>query len=117
MFEPPVLPSSGQSLTRPLGRGGSQNAVGTAEPQISKAARSPWARVLVFSAEEREGPGRQEGAQESCFRTGLKPLWLQTICEYLKCVTQIVMHSKCEMHIGFPRQYTEKAKPLINILH
>ena len=90
MFEPPVLPSSGQSLTRPFGRHGSQDAVCTAEPQISKAARSPWARVLVFSAEEGEGPGRQEGAWESYFRTGIEPLWLQTTCEYLKCVVQIV---------------------------
>lgn len=117
MFESPVLPSSRQSLTRPFGRHGSQDAVCTAEPQISKAARSPWTRVLVFSAEEGEGPGRQEGARESYFRTGIEPLWLQTTCEYLKCVVQIVMHSKCEMHIGFPRQYTKKAKSLLNILY
>lgn len=34
-------------------------------PQISKAGRRPWARVLVPSAEEGEGPGREEGPRRA----------------------------------------------------
>ena len=82
-----------------------------------KGWKAPLGQSPVPSAEEGEGPGREEGAQESYFRTSLEPLWVQTTCEYLKCMVQIVMHSKCEMHIGFPRQYTKRAESLINILY
>lgn len=54
VFEPLVLPSSGQ-YNQTFWKNGSQDAVCTTQPQISKAGRSPWARVLVFSAEEGEG--------------------------------------------------------------